>query len=210
MAKRKVKKVEGVITSTAKFNPTQVTLALTGLSELRDLIRGFIHVKNPVGQAFQRFFAEVLESTIKVKGRKSSIKVTIPRFHCVAKNPYDGKRAKGQGSKFLKALTAKHVEDVNAVALASELLTYFASKLITSQDQKFEGALMAKIVTHIESSCGLKVESLSIGDKDFTRDAIEVKRKGQLHYLQVLLDADIAPMHRKNNIDSLGDNVPLL
>lgn len=199
-----------VKTSSAKFTSKQVSLALAGMASLRSLIRGFFHVKNPVGQAFQRYFAEVLESRIKVTGRKQSIKVTIPRLWCVAVDPANNRRVKGAGSKFLKALSAKHVNDKNAIPLASELLTYFGSKLLTSQDQKFEGALMAQIVSHLETACGLTLESLAVGDKQFTREAIETKRDAQLHYLQVLIDAGIAPEHTRQSVANVSADVPLL
>lgn len=197
--------------SKAQFNAKQITAALNGMANLRGLIRGFFHVKNPVGQAFQRYFAEILESTIKVKGRKTAIKVTVPRLHCVAVDPANpARRIKGAGSKFLKALAAKHVSEANAIPLAAELLTYFGSKLITSQDQKFEGALMAQVVNHLETECGITLESLSVGDKEFTRDAIVTKRDAQLHYLQVLIDAGIAPEHVRQSVANVGSEVPLL
>lgn len=201
---------DSVTTSKAKFNNKQVKLALDGMANLRGLIRGFFHVKNPVGQAFQRYFAEVLESTIKVKGRKQSIKVTIPRLWCVAVDPANNRRVKGAGSKFLKALAARHVAESNAVPLAGELLTYFGSKLITSQDQKFEGALMAQVVNHLETECGIALESLSVGDKKFDREAIATKRDNQLKYLQVLIDAGIAPEHVRQSVANVGSEVPLL
>lgn len=199
-----------VVTSKAKFDGKQINFALDGLASLRGLIRGFFHVKNPVGQAFQRYFAEILESRIKIRGRKSPIKVTIPRLWCVAVDPANDRRIKGAGSKFLKALSAKHIADKNAIPLAGELLTYFGSKLITSQDQKFEGALMAQIVAHLETNCGLTLESLTIGDKQFDREAIETKQANQLHYLQVLIDAGIAPEYTRQSVANVGDDVPLL
>lgn len=201
---------DNVATSKAKFNSKQVELALGGLASLRGLIRGFFHVKNPVGQAFQRYFAEILESRIKVSGRKSPLKVTIPRLWCVAVDPANNRRVKGAGSKFLKALAAKHIADKNAIPLAGELLTYFGAKLITSQDQKFEGALMAQIVSHIETNCGLTLESLAVGDKQYNREAIETKQANQLHYLQVLIDAGIAPEHTRQSVANVGSDVPLL
>lgn len=206
----KIMASDKVKTTVAKFNAKQVTVALTGMASLRNLIRGFFHVKNPVGQAFQRYFAEILESTIKVKGRKTAIKVTIPRLWCVAIDPANGRRIKGAGSKFLKALSAKHVDDKNAIPLASELLTYFGSKLITSQDQKFEGALMAQIVSHLELECGLTLESLTVGDKSYSRQDVMVKRDAQLHYLQVLIDAGIAPQHTRQSVSNVSSDIPLL
>lgn len=201
---------DSVVVSKAKFASKQITLALNGMASLRTLVRSFFHVKNPVGQAFQRYFAEILQARIKVTGRKAPIRVTIPRLWCVAVDPANDRRIKGAGSKFLKALAAKHVDPQNAIPLAGELLTYFAAKLITSQDQKFEGALMAQIVSHLENECGLKIESLSVGDKQFDREALEKKRDNQARYLQVLIDAGIAPEYTRQSVANVGNDVPLL
>jgi hypothetical protein len=201
---------DSVTTTKAKFNGKQVELALSGLANLRGIVRGFFHVKNPVGQFFQRYFAEVLESRIKVAGRKSPIRVTIPRLWCVAVDPANNRRVKGAGSKFLKALAARHVSEANAIPLASEILTYVAAKLITSQDQKFEGALMAQAFNHLETECGITLESLSVGDNSYTREAMESKRDNQLKYLQVLIDAGIAPEFTRQSVANVEDGVPLL
>jgi len=194
----------------ATYNKNQVNVALTAMANLRDLIRGFFHVKNPVGQAFQRYFDSTLEGKIKVKGRKTSISVLIPKLWCVAVDPTNNRRVKGAGSKFLKALQAKHVSDSNAVPLIAELLTYFASKLITSQDQKFEGALMAQIVQHLESEGNVQLESLKVGEDTYTREQINTKLNNQLRYLQVLIDAGIAPEYRRQSTISFNEEVPLL
>ena len=194
----------------AAFKPAQVNLALEAMATLRPLVRSFFYVKNPVGQAFQRYFDQPLTGTIKVKGRKAALKLEIPRLWCVAVDPANGRRIKGAGSKFLKALQAKHIDPKNALPLISELLTYFGAKLITSQDQKFEGALMAQIVEHLESVGNVTLESLTVGETLHSRDAITTKRDKQLKYLQVLVDAGIAPEHRREGGSNMPPTVPLL
>jgi len=69
---------------------------------------------------------------------------------------------------------------------------------------------MAQIVSHLETNCGLTLESLMIGDKQYDREAIETKQANQLHYLQVLIDAGIAPEYTRQSVASVGDDVPLL
>ncbi len=194
----------------AAFKSAQVNLALNAMGTLRPLVRSFFYVKNPVGQAFQRYFDQPLTGTIKVKGRKSPLKLEIPRLWCVAVDPANGRRVKGAGSKFLKALEAKHIDPKNALPLISELLTYFGSKLITSQDQKFEGALMAQIVQHLETEGGVTLESLTVGETLHSREALTKKRDAQLHYLQVLIDAGIAPEHRGGGSSTVPASTPLL
>jgi hypothetical protein len=194
----------------AAFKSAQVNLALEAMATLRPLVRGFFYVKNPVGQAFQRYFDQPLQGTVKVKGRKAALKLEIPRLWCVAVDPANGRRVKGAGSKFLKALQAKHVDPKNAIPLLSELLTYFGAKLITSQDQKYEGALMAQIVNHLESEGGLTLESLAVGDTSHDRTAITTKRDRQLRYLEVLVDAGIAPDNSRSGGSNLPPTVPLL
>ena len=194
----------------AAFKPAQVTLAFEAMATLRPLVRSFHFVKNPVGQAFQRYFDQPLAGEVKVKGRKSPLQILIPRLWCVAVDPANGRRVKGAGSKFLKALQAKHIDPKNALPLISELLTYFGAKLITSQDQKYEGALMAQVVNHLETVGGVSLAKLRVGDTLHSREAITVKRDKQLKYLQVLVDAGIAPDHTPEGGSSVSPSVPLL
>ncbi|GAG01802.1 unnamed protein product [marine sediment metagenome] len=128
----------------------------------------------------------------------------------MAVDPANGRRIKGAGSKFLKALQAKHVDPKNAIPLISELLTYFGAKLITSQDQKYEGALMAQIVNHLETVGGVTLEKLRVGDTLHSRQAITDKRDKQLRYLEVLVDAGIAPNHDRGGGSTVPPTVPLL
>ena len=200
---------DNVKVTKATFKSPQIALALEAMATLRPLVRAFFYVKNPVGQAFQRYFDQPLTGMVKVKGRKSPLKLEIPRLWCVAVDPANGRRIKGAGSKFLKALQAQHIDPKNALPLISELLTYFGAKLITSQDQKFEGALMAQIVQHLESG-GATLESLTVGDTTHSREAITAKRDKQLHYLQVLVDAGIAPEHRGGGGSTMPAATPLL
>ena len=194
----------------AAFKPAQITVALEAMATLRPLVRSFFYVKNPVGQAFQRYFDQPLAGEVKVKGRKSPLQILIPRLWCVAVDPENGRRIKGAGSKFLKALQAQHVDPKNALPLLSELLTYFGAKLITSQDQKYEGALMAQIVEHLESVGGVTLGKLRVGETLHSREAITIKRDKQLHYLQVLVDAGIAPEHRRDGGTNMPPATPLL
>ena len=194
----------------ATFKPAQVNLALEAMATLRPLVRSFFYVKNPVGQAFQRYFDQPLAGEVKVKGRKSPLQILIPRLWCVAVDPANGRRIKGAGSKFLKALQAQHVDPKNAIPLVSELLTYFGAKLITSQDQKFEGALMAQIVDHLESTGGITLGKLRVGETLHERTAITTKRDAQLRYLEVLVDAGIAPNHTRSGGSNMPPTVPLL
>ncbi len=201
---------DAVKVTKASFKGPQITLALQAMAALRPLVREFFFVKNPVGQAFQRRFDQPLTGRVKVKGRKSPLLIEIPRLWCVAVDPSDGRRRKGNGSKFLKALQAQHVSPGNTLPLIGELLTYFGAKLITSQDQKFEGALMAQIVNHLETTGAVTLETLAVGDTTYDRQSITAKRDKQLRYLEVLVDAGIAPEHRRSGGSNMPPNVPML
>ena len=194
----------------AKFSTKQTDLAIAGMAGLGELIRGFSFVKNSVGQAFQRYIHYPITAVIKVLGRKTAITITLPKMWCVAVDVQTAVRLKGKGSAFLNTLQAKHVSPVRAIQQASELLAYFGAKLMTSQDSKFEGGLMSLVVSHLESNSGVELVSLKIGDTEYTRGSIDVKRDNQQTYLQVLTDAGIAPQHSRKRERTYGEEIPML
>jgi hypothetical protein len=175
----------------ASFNSTMIDRALNALAGLWDVIKGFLYVANPAGQAFQREIDKPVSATFKVKGRKTPVSITLPTRWQPAINPHNGSRVKGNATRFLRALRAKHVSDNSAVPLACELLAFFTAKVLTSRSESKEAGLLSYAITHLQDESGITIRSIAIGDESYPQDEVMAKIAERIHYLEVMQDAGL-------------------
>jgi len=144
------------------------------------LVRGFLYVKNPLGQYYQRPNEQETTAKVNVPWRKTIFNYTAAENYHVAINPETQERSRHSGPKFHQALEQGRVSDKSLQGICLDMLIWSARKMMTGREQSSESILCALLVQEGER-VGFTIDSLDVGrGKTFTREQISER----LAYLQ--------------------------
>jgi hypothetical protein len=192
-----------------KFNTAQKTLMLSALGGLYMLVKSWVWIANPAGQASQRTPSWDVTATIKVMGRKNPITVKMPIGFQVAYNPQTGSQRKGDMTRWLTALRIGDLENFpRIVEIYAEHLTFFGYKMLTSLDTSREGCLMARCLDALENEGKAKLLTLQYGENEvIERDAIENSMSGKIAFSKRAIEGEfwVAKTQSLKSSRTLGD-----
>lgn len=163
----------------------------TALAGLYNLVYTFRVVQNSPTQFFQRDSLPPVVAVIKYAGRKSKVKVTWEAGYNPAINPKTGERGKRNARLMFNIMRAgRYDKDSTVLKLSADLIAWCGAKIVTSRSRSLEGALMSMTLNHLEDA-GAKLESVTLRDELFKREAIEAKRDELLLNYEVMLDNNL-------------------
>lgn len=186
-----------------------VAVFKTALIGMRDLVYNFNVVANSVTQFYQRLFDKPLTAKIKLPSRKTPYRVEREKFYCPAIHPKTGERGKRSARVYLNLLQSGHYKsDKSVIEAMLDNILWCGAKIVTSRKRSLEGALMALALKHLENT-GARLETLAIGDSQFSRDDILARAEELILAYNVQLEAGLITESETPHKVKLSDDMLL-